>query len=316
MFKPERARDTTEHELAKLLNKYKTLIVMTKYDGVRCIVKDCKVVGKSLLPIANKYIQRLYGKEEYEGKEFEILVLDETGKYDPVNSCRETISFTNTEYMERSHTCILIDNFQLEEFPFKDRLANLELFVKDHPEFKIPDYVLVSNMDDLLYYEDAILRQDNEAIIIRNPILTYKEGVSTKEGELLRLKRYISEECIILDIEPALANNNEAKETMLGTMERSSHIENKVAKNEIGKLICQLVKDIHDPWSGRLIARKGDMCVVSPGNMTKEERINLYKNKEDLKGKMIKFKSFPKGTKDKPKFATFQYFVPNFDSPL
>ena len=316
MFKPQRARDTTEEELINLLEKYKSLIVMTKYDGVRCLVEHGIVKGKTLLPIPNKYIQSLYGKEEYEGKEFELIVTDSNGIYNPVTCCRETVSFTNTEYLEQDHRCILIDNFHLAEFPFEDRIVSLERFVNEHAGFKIPDYIIVTSIEELLHYEENILKLDHEAIIIRNPELTYKEGTSSKDGELLRLKRYISEEAIILEVLPAFANNNEPKETLLGTMERSSHISNKVQKEEIGKFFCQLVKDVCDPWSGRLIARKGSHCVVATGNMTKEEKIKLYQDRENLKGKMIKFKSFPKGTKDKPRFATFQYFVPTFDSPI
>lgn len=316
MFKPQRARDTTELELVKLLDKYKELIVMTKYDGVRCLVEDCVVKGKTLLPIPNKYIQSLYGNEEYEGKEFELTVLDHKGEYDPVTCCRETVSFTNTEDLVRAHNCILIDNYKLGEFPFEDRLISLEKFASEHDGFKTPDYIIATTIDEILHYEDSILKIDHEAIIIRNPELTYKDGVSSKEGELLRLKRYISEEAIILEAMPAFSNNNEPKENLLGNMERSSHIDGKVAKEEIGKLFCQLVKDIHDPWSGRLIAKKGSCCIVATGNMTKEEKIRLYQEKDKLKGEMIKFKSFPKGTKDKPRFATFQYFVPKFDSPI
>ena len=79
MFKPQRARDTTEKELIALLAKYKELIIMTKYDGIRCLVEHGIVKGKTLLPIPNKYIQSLYGKEEYEGKEFELIVTDVNG---------------------------------------------------------------------------------------------------------------------------------------------------------------------------------------------------------------------------------------------
>lgn len=316
MFKPQRARDTTESELIKLIEKYKQLIIMTKYDGVRCLVENGIVKGKTLLPIPNKHIQYLYGKEKFEGKEFEIIVTDSNGNYDPVTCCRETVSFTNTEYLDREHRCVLIDNFHLAEFPFEDRFISLARFSNEQPDFITPEYIIATTIEEILHYEDSILKQDHEAIIIRNPELTYKEGVSSAEGELLRLKRYISEEAIILEALPAFANNNVAKENLLGNMERSSHIDGKVAKEEIGKFFCQLVKDIHDPWSGRLIAKKGSSCVIATGNMTKEDKIRLYQDRESLKGMMIKFKSFPKGTKDKPRFATFQYFVPKFDSPI
>lgn len=316
MFKPQRAKDATEQDIVRLFKTTDELIIMTKYDGVRCSVEHGIVKGKTLLPIPNKHIQALYGTEEFEGKEFELIVTDQNGVYDPVTCCRETISFSNSEDVIRDHRCVLIDNYKMGEFPFEDRLLNLEMFVKRHPNFLLPDYIIATSLEEVLHYEENILKQDHEAIIIRHPELTYKEGTSTKEGELFRLKRYISEEAIIESVMPAFANLNEAKENLLGNMERSSHKEGKVAKEEIGKFFCRLVKDIHDPWTGRLIAKKGDSCVVAPGNLTREEKIKLYRERDTLPGKLIKFKSFPKGTKDKPRFATFQFFVPNFDAPF
>lgn len=316
MYKPQRARDTNEKELISLLEKNEQLYVMIKYDGVRCGVQNNIVVGKSLIPIPNKHIQRLYGNERFEGKEFEIIVLDKDGKYDPVTCCRETVSFTNSENVYVEHTCILIDNYQLRDFPFEDRFNSLSLTTKESPLFKLPYYIKVTTIEEILHFEEEALKHDHEGIIIRVPELTYREGTSSREGELLRLKRYISEEAIILDVLPAFTNLNEAKENLLGNMERSSHIQGKVAKEEIGKFFCKLVKNIHDPWSGRLIAKKGSHCTIATGNMSKAEKIKLYQERENLKGMMIKFRTFPKGSKDKPRFATFQNFVPVFDSPV
>jgi DNA ligase-1 len=316
MYKPQRARDTTIDELVMLLTKYKELILMTKYDGVRCLVKDNIVRGKSLLPIVNKNIQSLYGNSKYEGKDFEIIVTT-NGIYDPVTCCRETVSYTNSEDTIVEHKCVLIDDINKRHYSFIDRLHELNVFANNNKgTFQLPDFIIISSIDQLLAYEEDILTKDNEAIIIRNPNLEYKEGVSSKEGELLRLKRHISEEAIIEDILPANTNNNEAKINLLGHSERSTAMAGLVQKDEVGKLLCRTVKDIHDPWSGRLIIKKDSLCIIATGAMTKEDKINIYRDREQYKGRMIKFKSFPKGTKNKPRFATFQYFVPEFDNPI
>lgn len=317
MFKPQRAIDVTEQQVIKLLQKYNMLIVMTKYDGVRCLVQNGIVKGKSLLPIPNKDIQDLYGKEEFEGKEFEIIVTDVNGNYDPINSCRQTTSFINMHNKKEHHKCILIDDFQLAEFPFKDRLAKLELFAQNNPQFELPDYIEATTIEEILYYEECILKNNHEGIIIRNPVLKYKEGKSSKEGEFLRIKRFISEEAIILHVETAYTYNSKTKKDKLfDNNGDESFYKSKVPKTEIGKFFCKLVKDIYDPWSGRLIAKKGSHCVVSTGNMSKAEKVRLYLEKDNIKGMMIRFKIFPKGSKDKPRFPTFQNFVPTFDSPI
>ena len=315
-MKPQRARDTTIEEIVKLLIKYKELILMTKYDGVRCLVINNIVCGKSLLPIVNKNIQSLYGNEKYEGLDFEIIVTH-NGVYNPVTCCNETVSYTNSEDTIIEHKCILIDDIHLREKQFKHRLEFLDILVMQKPDvFSLPDYITITSIEQLLAYEEDILTLDNEAIIIRNPHLEYKEGVSSKEGELLRLKRHISEEAIIEDILPANTNNNEAKINLLGHSERSTAMAGLVQKDEVGKLLCRTVKDIHDPWSGRLIIKKDSLCIIATGAMTKEDKINIYRDREQYIGRMIKFKSFPKGTKNKPRLASFQYFVPEFDNPL
>lgn len=314
LFRPQRARDTTEEELIALLEKNLMLMVFIKYDGVRCNVIDNVVMGKSMLPITNQYIQNLYGRPEFEGMEFEIIVTQD-GQYNPVTCCSETVSFTNSKYMEREHKCVLFDDNSIGRMKYIQRFSEMEWFVTQHPTFMLPEYINAFTTQAIWDFEDKVLAQDHEAIIIRNPYLRYAQGVSSKEGELLRLKRYISEEAVILDVQPAYKNGNEAKTNALGYTERSSKSAGKIAKEEIGSLLCKTVKDIYDPWSRRLLFPVGTLCVVTPGNMTKDEKIALFKEKEDLKGKMIAFKSFPKGTKDKPRFPMFQHFVPVFDQP-
>lgn len=313
-FRPQRARDTTEEELIKLLHKYITLYIMIKYDGVRCIVRDGIVFGKSMLPITNQYIQDLYGHPKYNGLEFEIIVT-ENGVYNPVTCCAESVSFTNTDYVEREHACVLLDHSSLGEMMFDQRFEDLERFARYHANFILPEIEVVHEVEEIWTFENKHLTKDHEGIIIRNPFLPYKEGVSSKDGELLRLKRYIAEEAIIVEVSPAYANTNEAQLNALGYTERSSHAAGKVAKEEIGTLVCRTVKDIHDPWSRRLLFKAGSLCIIAPGSMTKDDKIANYKIKEELVGRMISFKSFPKGTKNKPRFATFQHFVPVFDQP-
>ena len=52
------------------------IYVSTKFDGVRAIVKDGVVYSRSLKPIRNKHVQKLFGKPEYEGFDGELIVGD------------------------------------------------------------------------------------------------------------------------------------------------------------------------------------------------------------------------------------------------
>ena len=48
----------------------------TKLDGVRALVIDGVVYSRSLKPIRNKHVQKLFGKKEYEGLDGELVVED------------------------------------------------------------------------------------------------------------------------------------------------------------------------------------------------------------------------------------------------
>ena len=50
--------------------------VSTKLDGLRAVVIDSVVYSRSLKPIRNKYVQRLFGKQEYNGFDGELVVGD------------------------------------------------------------------------------------------------------------------------------------------------------------------------------------------------------------------------------------------------
>jgi len=66
-----------------------------------------------------------------------------------------------------------------------------------------------------------------------------------------------------------------------------------------------LLKDVLDPQTGAVILHKGDRVKVSPGKMTAEQKKYYWEHQEELLEHVIKFKLFPKGTKDKPRFPTF-----------
>lgn len=314
-MKPQRARDIAEVDLSKLFDISKQWYVFNKYDGIRCQVKDEYVTGKSLLVHPNYSVKATYGKPEYNGFEFELIVTKD-GKYDPTSCCRETASFVNSFYETSEHQTILFDNNKLHSLPFQKRFEVIQEFCSTSSVFKVPEFKVVKNLEELLEFENRMLVQDMEGVIIRNPSLPYRPGESSALGELLRLKRYIHEEAIVLEVFVAKKNNNEAKINALGLQERSSHKANLTDKEEVIGFVCETIKDIHDPWSGRLLFPKGTVTKVSGTTIKLVDRLRLYHIRDQLIGKLIRFKSFPKGTKDQPRFPTFDSFVATSDTPL
>ena len=68
-----------------------------------------------------------------------------------------------------------------------------------------------------------------------------------------------------------------------------------IGNSQIGTLVCKDLK------TRRLIH-------ISPGRMTLDERLYYFQNQSDILDKIIKYKHFNKGGKDKPRFPTFQCF--------
>lgn len=52
------------------------IYVSTKFDGIRALVIDAVVYSRSLKPIRNKHVQKLFGKHKYNGFDGELIVGD------------------------------------------------------------------------------------------------------------------------------------------------------------------------------------------------------------------------------------------------
>jgi DNA ligase-1 len=210
-------------------------------------------------------------------------------------------------------------NDELKNLPYFDRLnllRNQVDYVKSNYSALesvievIPTFTC-ENLKQLLDYEQEFLDAGYEGIIIRDINGKYKFGRSTvKEGLLLRIKRFIEEECIVIGITEGETNNNEKQTNELGKSFRSSHAENKVLNGMIGNLTCQATKDIYNlkPNEDQLLFPKGFEFTVSPGSLNHQQRNYYFENPNEILGKVIKFKFFPKGIKDKPRFPNFVSF--------
>src|SRR5690606_5448014 len=74
------------------------------------------------------------------------------------------------------------------------------------------EFVICHTPQEVLEYETHCLKMGYEGLILRNPDAPYKFGRSTlKEGSLLKLKRYEDAEAIVVSLEEAMHNDNEAE---------------------------------------------------------------------------------------------------------
>ena len=124
-----------------------------------------------------------------------------------------------------------------------------------------------------------------------------------REGGLLRIKQFIESEAIVDAIVEGESNQNEAQTNELGLQFRSSHQANMIPNGLVGSLTCRALQTETD--RGRVVIEEGQIITVSPGNMPHDLRKYYFENQNEILKKIIKFKFFPKGIKDKPRFPTF-----------
>ena len=286
------------------------LIAQPKIDGVRGINLNGSLTGRSLKPHANLYTTKEFSHPHFKGLDGEFTA----GGWNLPNLCTLTTSALTSIQGEPVLSWYVFD-FITEDtinLPYMQRYKALRQHLDSLRRLNLDSHIelvpahLCTNLEQLLALEERWLGMGLEGVIIRDPEGKYKEGRSTaKEGGLLRIKRFIEEDAEVLGVVEGQANGNEAKTNELGRTERSSHQENMAPNGMVGTLTCKLLKDVHDPVTKALILTAGQAITVSAGSMNHKDRVHYFLNPDEIVLKTIKFKFFPKGIKDKPRFPTF-----------
>ena len=119
----------------------------------------------------------------------------------------------------------------------------------------------------------------------------YKQGRSTlKEGYLLKIKRFVDEEAIIIGFDEKMHNTNEAKVDALGYTERSTSKEGMIGASTLGALVVQSEK-----WGEFRIGTGFDDVL----------RKEIWENKDKYLSQLAKFKYFATGVVEKPRFPVY-----------
>lgn len=264
------------------------VILSEKLDGLRASIHNGIVMSRSMKPIPSAAVQAKFGKPEYEGYDGEIIYGDKNAKDVFNKSTRACMSHEFPEEFD-------IDNLHyyvfdvIGEQPYCIRYAMMEPDVKNNVYRLWSTYV--NSPEEVVKYESEFLQGGAEGVILRSPTGKYKQGRSTlKEGILLKVKRFTDEEATVVGFEEKMHNANEATTGELGQTKRSSHQENMVPCNTLGALVVSSEK-----WGEFKIGTGFD----------DELRQEIWDNRESVLGKLVKFKYFEAGVKDKPRFPVF-----------
>jgi DNA ligase-1 len=263
------------------------LLASPKLDGIRAMILDGVVTSRNGKDIRNAYVQELFGNAIYNGLDGELIVGDPASK-----TCfRDTDSAVMSRFGEPNVTFHVFD-MVVQHICFVDRLRMATLAATASMMRMVPHYVMEAHQD-VLDFEEQCLQHGFEGIMLRSLAGEYKFGRSTlNEQGLMKLKRFKDSEALVIGVEERMHNANELKVSPLGYAARSSHQDNMVGRGDLGAL---LVRDILTEVEFSIGTGFDDAL-----------RKELWGSKPI--GSIVKYKYFPTGSKDKPRFPVFMGF--------
>lgn len=286
------------------------VIATPKLDGIRCVTRDvprprgfkCEAFTRSLKPMPNAHVATQIGINCPPGLDGELMtyasdLFDTERKLRNFNDIQSDLMTFGGAPDFKYH----IFDYHVEHGPmvmYKDRLQQLiRIITTSLPSWCV--YVPsteIKSLSQLLEYEAEQIANGFEGICFRDPNSPYKYGRSTlREGWLVKMKRFVTEEAVVVGFEEEMANNNPQVTGTTGYAERSSHQANLVGKGRLGALICKF-----DPH--------GDDTFKIGTGFTGDQRQNMWDARDTLIRRIVTFKHMPYGAKDLPRIPVFVGF--------
>ena len=291
------------------------LIASPKIDGERALIVNGQVYSRSGKPIPSPYVQLLLGKQQYNGLDGELTV----GPPDSPSVRRATRAISRLSGEEIPNlTFHIFDSWTRgQAIPFRDSWEALclrygiESYGLTAPFIKIVEQRYISCEEELLSYESAILAQGYEGLILRSLDQPYKHGRCTFNEFLsgrgmLKLKRKDDAEGRILAAFPLLINTNPLTRNAFGLAERSSAQAGlDLDPTRLGSLLIQPI-----PAPNHSFTLPFRIGAGIAGTWDDEERARLMTlhRKGTLIGRIVTFRFFPSGGKDRPVQPQFVAF--------
>jgi DNA ligase-1 len=208
-----------------------------KLDGIRCIIRDGKALSRKLKPIPNTYIQQcLHGLPE--GLDGELIVGGEVDS----RVWNGTQSGVMSRDGEPQFTYHIFDF--VCDLPFAARYTKAAKIVDEyHPAYpwlRIVPHMAVDAPDEVLALEERYVAEGYEGLMLRSWKGPYKFGRATlKEQTLLKVKRFIDAEAVVVGVVERMHNANEQERDERGYAKRSHAKDGKVGTDTLGALVCQ-----------------------------------------------------------------------------
>lgn len=286
-----------------------------KIDGIRVIVRDGKLLSRTLRLIPNQSIQNFLQRPAsfledgsihsemwadnctianyLEGLDGEIVV----GAATNYNVMQDTMSGVMSKEGEPNWTIYAFDLWNEQDNSYLTRYDKLCKLLDPKcrpPHIRILNQEIIENSEQLDLYEQYCLKLGFEGVMIRNPVGRYKFGCSTEtEGYLIKIKRFEDAEAEIIGFNQMNVNENEPIENEMGLTERSTKAEGMVPVNMLGSFIVRTPEGVEFSVSG----------------FTHEEGREFWAVRDTFIGKFAKYKHFANsGVKNAPRVGVFLGF--------
>ncbi len=265
------------------------IYISTKFDGIRALVIDGVVYSRSLKPIRNKHVQKLFGKPEYNGFDGELIVGDIYAK----DVFQKTTSGVMSEDGTPVVTFHVFDLWSMPTFDYESRQRVLQDLLLQDSTMSCVVYTTIhkcQTVEDLEFFLNHEKNVGGEGLIGRKPDGVYKYGRSTPKEQLsIKFKFFQQEDFEVVGFNERMHNTNEQTRDNLGYAERSSAKDGLVPTNTLGSLVLKY----------------NDTTFSCGTGFDDKLRKEIWDNKETYLGKLASIRYMSVGSKDLPRVPSF-----------
>jgi DNA ligase-1 len=280
LLRPLLAAKTTDSDLQRLPYP---MLLSPKIDGVRALVRNGVLVSRTMKPIPNLHTQALFGRDELEGMDGELVV----GNPWDSNLMQNTMSGVMSRGGIPHVSFHVFDKWDVSK-PFQERLVYAKVLAEQFEEFgvKFVEHQLTQTYLGVIWHESEYIQQGYEGVMLRSLNGPYKQNRSTlREAILLKVKRFEDAEATVIGYEPLYRNLNAQEKDERGYAKRSTHQAN----------------------------QSGTTFSIGSGFSEADRRL-AWTEREKLVGRIVTYKTFKvTGVKDKPRFPIFKSFRDRMD---
>jgi DNA ligase-1 len=270
-----------------------------KLDGIRCLCLDGEARTRSMKRIPNLYVRDWFAKHRdlLANLDGELVVGPPTAP-DCYNKTATDIMAHGGRPDFGFYVFDVVDD--TGKRPFTDRWGEVIERSRSWPA-NVGTLLqeMVATPAALKMFEAAVLKQGFEGVMLRGPESRYKQGRATlRENSLLKVKRFVDAEAIVVGVEEQMTNTNPARRNEIGRTFRSSAQAGLVGKGTLGALTVK--GSPGQPFAGVTFS-------IGAG-FDDALRAEMWRVRDKLVGLQVRYRFFDVGTKDAPRHPIFSGF--------